>query len=231
MGERLRLAARLTQNAHAGLLALIQGEAGEQWRRDLQVDMAVMKCILPGRLGEMASPQQDPSQWERLWQQHPGAWKSLVSAFIKKTIADEKFFVLTCARFGVQLGKVQHQCEQEWMCGICGVCFGLRSSLTIHQTHAHKVRDPMRARVSGTECPSCGVEFWSRLRLRGHLKRGRKQCTEFWQTLPLLSVAEREAEDEKEREEARRAKAKGMHPLSGPPARKVHKQDVCIECL
>ena len=130
-------------------------------------------------------------------------------------------FLSACAKVGLQIAAPTKESDEEWMCGLCGACFASSAALGSHRARLHEYRCPLRQKVKGTECGTCGKEFWTRLRLRTHIKYGNRVCREAVSWFPDLDPECIEREDRIELEQARVAKAKGNHPLEGPPARVI----------
>ena len=216
--DRLRLFGRIVAHAPPDLRTLLRTKGGQLWRQDLVKDLGVMAIMLQGKLDELGDPLCCPAKWEAFVAEHPRPWKQLVKAFLKAA-SDESAFVAACARVGIDVFVAQQQVqeEEEWMCGLCGACFVDRKRLAVHQAQKHKVADPLRCRVGVTRCPFCSIEFWSRWRLRAHLRSGAEACTARVEELPFLQPEVVEALDKEERELFKTARKKGANPVAGPP--------------
>ena len=201
---------------------MLQSDGASAWREDVLKDLSVFKEVLGHRVDDLPLPRSDISKWEELWFAFPGAWKRLVSAFIRTAAADEFAFLGACERAGICTSDALPVVEdEEWMCGTCFSCFKTQGRLTIHRTQAHGVECPLRSRVVGSVCPFCATDFRSRLRVRTHLVRGAASCRARAQSLPVLDSEVCALENARERDDAARARSRGAHPLQGPPRRRV----------
>ena len=181
-----------------------------------------MQIVLGSKLSDLPDPLHSPHVWETFWLRWEGQWKGLVKQFVAKATASEKGFVAACARAGIAVGaKTDEAVEREWLCGLCGMCFATGGALGTHQSRAHGVQCPLREKVLGSVCDFCGKDFHARARLRTHLKYGADFCVRSAATLPTLDPGIVEAENARERTEAKSAKARGEHLLRGPPARRL----------
>ena len=81
--SRLLLAARMTRNAPDSLepcCRLRQGRDGS-WVQMLCRDIENMRSFLPKLLSSIGSLEEDAQAWNRVWCEHPRAWKGLVQKF------------------------------------------------------------------------------------------------------------------------------------------------------
>ena len=218
MAERLRLAARISRSGPSQLCVLLQGAGGEEWRRDLIKDMEVLKMMLGNTLSELPAPGREPAAWEQLWTRFPGQWKGLISKFLRTVAVTEKDFIGACARAGVMLTKCEDfdDSDDEWLCGSCNQVFRSFAVLMAHRAKMHGYRDPMRRKVTGSICPSCGADHRCRLRLRRHLYRSRV-CGSLVAEMGDLDEEEVEQADLEEAKATKAAKEKGRFPEAGPP--------------
>eukprot|EP00973_Karenia_brevis_P084146 11675230-Karenia_brevis.AAC.1 len=77
----------------------------------------------------------------------------------------------------------------------------------------HGVKRPLRLYFSGTHCPVCMVQFWSRERCLNHLAEKSKVCkANLLLRGPVLGKEEAQLADEAELEEHRRLYAEGRRP-------------------
>ena len=77
MERRLQLAARTSRGAPPALFALLQRDRSP-WKRQVLVDLCRLRDTKRDKLGTMPPPTAEPEAWERLWKDHPCAWKRLL---------------------------------------------------------------------------------------------------------------------------------------------------------
>ena len=214
--DRLRIFGRIAAHAPVALRALLRGEGGLEWRREVVKDLAIMATLLAHKVAELGDPKVQPQRWEQFACEFPQAWKQLVRAFLKQALS-EQAFVASCARAQVDVSTAGADVEPEWMCGLCGSCFATATSLAVHQNKKHGVCDPLRERVASTVCPFCQTQYWSRQRARAHLRYGTASCRARVCELPVLEPSVIAAQDEEDRVLARNARRQGDDPWHGPP--------------
>ena len=83
VAARLRLVARLTRGASAGLRALIQSQAGAPWREAVLASCLAMQKALAPKLDELPPPLAHGAVWEQFWSEFPGPWQQMVAKMLQ----------------------------------------------------------------------------------------------------------------------------------------------------
>ena len=133
----------------------------------------------------------------------------------------------SCLRVaGLQVQSVEgpepvEMSTDEFLCSSCGTWWPSRGSLAQHRRRAHNdVAFAVAARTAATShvCPSCGIDFFSRVRVCRHLKWGAAACREALLSgaLPAESPEEVFLADERDRAMRAARRKCGMSAVAGP---------------
>ena len=111
--------------------------------------------------------------WYDVAYRFPHAWKALVKLYMSKCVDMDRN-----ATDGDPSDVGQQQLDEEvcvFRCEECPRAFATFGGLTAHQAHKHGRVDWTRRYVWSTSCPVCAHgEYWTRLRVRLHLKHSRR---------------------------------------------------------
>lgn len=171
---RLRYLARLTRGGHRPLLALLgacdkQGRLLLPWARLLRDDLQSLHANVTEPSRSMPDPVSCPDAWQDLMVDKPAVFHRYVEGlFYVASVCD------TCSSVGSSVAKT-------FVCDLCPAplpAFKSSKALESHKRVKHGCRTEMRYYAdAGGVCPTCAVNFRSRLRLLAHLvRRDRPRC-------------------------------------------------------
>ena len=177
--SRLLLAARIARNAPDSLRALLQVEAGQDgsWVQMLSRDIENMRSLLPKQLSSIGSLEEDAQAWNRVWCEHPRAWKGLVRKFASASLDFEKQQGFESRETGAvdEAGTLR----AEYQCPECAKMFLSSKARATHESRMHGKRRPALAYARDGKCPCCSCDFHSRVRLVHHLSYSSVKCLQY----------------------------------------------------
>ena len=222
---RLRHAARLAVAASPPTRALLQSDGGKEWTEELAVALDIMRRMLTPRLDELpllhgvAAPEQAVAQWTFFMRSWPRQWKSLLK-LLRAAIAErpDEYTQLATAFRGAG-ADVSSDSDGEWLCVQCSVTFATHRALKLHRIHAHSLRRPVRKYCIGSTCPTCKVDWHSRVRCLWHMERGTLACRQAWMSgaLPEFPPEQVEVADQAVRQFRTEQHRLGRSQFAGPP--------------
>ena len=176
--SRLFLAARIARNAPDSLRALLQVEVGQDgsWVQMLSRDMENMRSLLPGQLSSIGSLEEDAQAWNRVWCEHPRAWKGLVQKFVSASLDFKKQQDFESGETGAVEEAESPRAEQ---CPQCLKVFLSSRARATHESRVHGKRRPALAYARDGKCPCCLCDFHSRVRLVHHLSYSSLKCLQY----------------------------------------------------
>ena len=206
--ERLRYYARVEAGAPDFLRALIGGSGGQAWRKQVAVDLNLLRISLAPLLDELGDATTNLASWSVFVKTHAATWKCYV----------RKYLVLPASL--AESSAEDYDEADGWLCGACAQAFPSLPALKAHRLRVHDDRCALRLRYAGSRCPHCHWDHHSRLRLLTHLRVGAKHCVLAAANgerplLPAAVVLQGDADDAQLR---RAAKRLGTFAQAGPPA-------------
>ena len=114
-----------------------------------------MSRVLSSKLGKLPDPTLNTAPWYDIAYLFPGASSAVDTSDVRREQLDGE--------------DIECQCDE------CSRVFSTYGGLTAHQAHQHGRVDWTRRYVGSTSCPVCCGEYWTRLRVRLHLKTS-KRC-------------------------------------------------------
>ena len=169
----------MARNAPDSLRALLQVEAGQDgsWVQMLSRDIENMRSLLPKQLSSIGSLEEDAQAWNRVWCEHPRAWKGLVQKFASASLDFEKQQGFESGETGAveKAGtpRAQYQCPE------CAKVFLSSRARATNESRVHGKRRPALAYARDGKCPCCSCDFHSRVRLVHHLSYSSVKCLQF----------------------------------------------------
>ena len=161
---------------------------------------------LPARSGPQLEEVEGLPDFERLWFEHPKAWKQLCLR------ASQNSWNADCVR------NPRSHVLPTFGYDQCDAVYGKVRALRSRQMRAHQRRREARRHVLDSICLTCMADFRSRPRVIQHLEVGAKRCA-----LEPHSGDAVAAADQVDCEHRRRCKLEGRSHLSGPPMSEVEK--------
>ena len=157
-----------------------------------------LKKLLPGKFAELKEPSLDMGPWAALWVEHPADWGCWCRLMLK-TAATLQVVALGVLAAIPEFSLLVHAGlslaveEDELLCHDCGRWCRTMVGLTAHRQIVHGdggLAAMARARVGGSKCPVCEVDFRTRPRLIRHLCHGAKKCVDALKdgSIPVLPV-------------------------------------------
>ena len=123
-------------------------------------------------LSSFPDPFHNAAPWYDVLYRFPHAWKALVKLYMSRCVDMDRS---ATERDPSDVGQQQLDDVDMFRCEECLRAFVTFGGLTAHQAHVHGRVDWTRRFVGSTSCPVCHGEYWTRLRVRLHLKHS-KRC-------------------------------------------------------
>ena len=101
----------------------------------LSRDIENMRSLLPGQLRSIGSLVEDVQAWNRVWCEHPRAWKGLVQKFVSASLDFEKEQGFQSGETGAveEAGTPQAECQ----CPKCAKVFLSSRARATHESRVH----------------------------------------------------------------------------------------------
>ena len=160
---RLRYLPRLLRHGPPSPRSLLRLPSASQWRQTMVTDLSDKSKVLSSKLGMLPDPTLDTAH------QFLRPWRSLVKLYMSKRAEDATALDPSDVRRELIDGE-----DTEYRCDECSRAFTTYGGLTAHQAHQHGRVDWTRRYAGGTSCPVCYGEYWTRLRVRLHLKASQR---------------------------------------------------------
>ena len=129
--------------------------------------------VLSSKLEQLPDPFLNTTPWYDVAFRFPVAWRALVKLYMSKCV-DMDQSATAVDPSDVQREQLDEE-DPEYQGDECSRAFTTYGGLTAHQAHKHGRVDWTRRYVGGTSCPVCYGEYWTRVRVRLHLKLS-KRC-------------------------------------------------------
>ena len=223
VAARLQFAIRVAARECSYVTDILRSDGGQRWREAVVRSCGVIRMLVPAKVASLPDPAVDILAWEASWRAAPGAWKLLVKAAVRvaskcpwKT-AD----VLRAVGLNVQSVVLSEGPSDEFLCELCCKWWPSKGSLAQHRRRAHGdlgLAESARAVVTGSVCPACGKDFFSRIRVCRHLKWGASLCRDMLDAgaLPSAPVEEVLAADATDRALRIARRKAGLSSVAGP---------------
>ena len=127
--------------------------------------------VLSGKLEQLPDPFHNTAPWYDVAYRFPHVWKALVRLYMSRCVDMDRS---ATERDPSDVGQQQLDEIYMFRCEECLRAFATFGGLTAHQAHMHGRVDWTRRFVGSTSCPVCHGEYWTRLRVRLHLKHSRR---------------------------------------------------------
>ena len=193
-------------------------EGARPWREEVLRSLRAVQMFLRPKLFELPLPEVEPREWEKLVFKNGVAWQNSLRKFLVTVPLQRCRWQQIVA--SIWEGETDSSSDGEFLCQSCGRTFAAKwASLQSHRSIAHGWRNPLRQYISGSRCPSCGVDFRSRARCLAHALRSSKFCRERLEAgcCPPVSEEELAAADRADQIERVACRQSGVSILSGPP--------------
>ena len=166
--QRFLLVARVARFApsfvHEELLRE-EAEMAQSWRGMVTEDLGWLHAMVD--LSTWGTTL--PALWEAWQHQKPG-WQHV----LRKAVQKYRCIMHLLHTAPVERGEEEETLQDLWMkvhCKChCGQGFASLKALRMHQTTAHSWRTPISGYLHGATCPVCLRHYWTKNRLRIHLR-------------------------------------------------------------
>ena len=157
---KLRYLARVLRHAPPSLRSVLRLPSASQWRQTMVTDLSDMSKVLSSMLGNAPGSRFGHCSVVRQCAPVSGPWRSLVKLYMSKRVEDATALDPSDVRRELIDGEdTRYQCDE---------CF-------YHlQARQHGSVDWTRRYAGGTSCRVCCGEYWTRLRVRLHLKASQR---------------------------------------------------------
>ena len=125
----------------------------------------------------MPDPCENIARWMDAIYDKPAKWRSTFKGILRKCgphLFDDHPLAAPVSVSGDDV--LQVAVPNDFICNICSMSFELHASLMTHNHKIHQYRNPIRIRITGTQCLKCASQFFTRKRVLQHVAFRSKLC-------------------------------------------------------